>query len=102
MTQLDFYRDIDTSLEINGPTLSFTLQPTGAFGIYNGSVQLVGIATARFTQEIAPGITTGIGATTGNINYRWYKEGTGFVSDCLLYTSPSPRDATLSRMPSSG
>ena len=23
------------------------------------------------------------------------------TSDCLLYTSPSPRDATLSRMPSS-
>ena len=23
------------------------------------------------------------------------------VPDCLLYTSPSPRDATLSRMPSS-
>ena len=23
------------------------------------------------------------------------------VSNCLLYTSPSPRDATLSRMPSS-
>ena len=25
----------------------------------------------------------------------------GEYSDCLLYTSPSPRDATLSRMPSS-
>ena len=25
----------------------------------------------------------------------------GFSDDCLLYTSPSPRDATLSRMPSS-
>ena len=24
-----------------------------------------------------------------------------FAKDCLLYTSPSPRDATLSRMPSS-
>ena len=24
-----------------------------------------------------------------------------FTPDCLLYTSPSPRDATLSRMPSS-
>ena len=23
------------------------------------------------------------------------------IADCLLYTSPSPRDATLSRMPSS-
>ena len=28
-------------------------------------------------------------------------EGIGLVVDCLLYTSPSPRDATLSRMPSS-
>ena len=26
---------------------------------------------------------------------------TGQYPDCLLYTSPSPRDATLSRMPSS-
>ena len=26
---------------------------------------------------------------------------TGSFKDCLLYTSPSPRDATLSRMPSS-
>ena len=25
----------------------------------------------------------------------------GLVFSCLLYTSPSPRDATLSRMPSS-
>ena len=25
----------------------------------------------------------------------------GFVTGCLLYTSPSPRDATLTRMPSS-
>ena len=28
-------------------------------------------------------------------------EGHGEHGDCLLYTSPSPRDATLSRMPSS-
>ena len=28
-------------------------------------------------------------------------EPDGMDSDCLLYTSPSPRDATLSRMPSS-
>ena len=26
---------------------------------------------------------------------------TAVSTDCLLYTSPSPRDATLSRMPSS-
>ena len=28
-------------------------------------------------------------------------EGLGIVSNCLLYTSPSPRDGLLSRMPSS-
>ena len=27
--------------------------------------------------------------------------GAEYVNTCLLYTSPSPRDATLSRMPSS-
>ena len=27
--------------------------------------------------------------------------GTDMIMACLLYTSPSPRDATLSRMPSS-
>ena len=32
----------------------------------------------------------------------WPKEyGGGGLNYCLLYTSPSPRDATLSRMPSS-
>ena len=30
-----------------------------------------------------------------------YLEEKGHLADCLLYTSPSPRDATLSRMPSS-
>ena len=34
------------------------------------------------------------------VGYR-YNETTSEFNDCLLYTSPSPRDATLSRMPSS-
>ena len=33
---------------------------------------------------------------TGTVNGKWT-----LVISCLLYTSPSPRDATLSRMPSS-
>ena len=31
----------------------------------------------------------------------WFFGVIGFTYLCLLYTSPSPRDATLSRMPSS-
>ena len=34
-------------------------------------------------------------------DYRFPYEGIPLNSICLLYTSPSPRDATLSRMPSS-
>ena len=36
--------------------------------------------------------------------YDWskqFRKSARIVGDCLLYTSPSPRDATLSRMPSS-
>ena len=35
--------------------------------------------------------------------YKRYEDVEGFeiYGNCLLYTSPSPRDATLSRMPSS-
>ena len=32
---------------------------------------------------------------------RWFYATAGVITICLLYTSPSPRDATLSRMPSS-
>ena len=31
----------------------------------------------------------------------WFANNLKPIVDCLLYTSPSPRDATLSRMPSS-
>ena len=40
--------------------------------------------------------------TINTINHYWYGAyGSGDANTCLLYTSPSPRDATLSRMPSS-
>ena len=36
-----------------------------------------------------------------NVNFPYRSFGTPLLLACLLYTSPSPRDATLSRMPSS-
>ena len=38
---------------------------------------------------------------SGDTNTQWLRENGVSIWDCLLYTSPSPRDATLSRMPSS-
>ena len=51
--------------------------------------------------EVSPGEVAGIKSAAikfnGDYAYGWLRTETG----CLLYTSPSPRDATLSRMPSS-
>ena len=40
-------------------------------------------------------------AETTGAQFPAVRRGLGELKDCLLYTSPSPRDATLSRMPSS-
>ena len=37
----------------------------------------------------------------GNIEANPYGDLAALLEDCLLYTSPSPRDRTRSRMPSS-
>ena len=36
-----------------------------------------------------------------NVNYRYLDDELYYLLDCLLYTSPSPRDMRRSRMPSS-
>ena len=50
---------------------------------------------------IGPGV--GIGLIAGNAVQAMARqpEAAGMVRTCLLYTSPSPRDGLLSRMPSS-
>ena len=48
------------------------------------------------------GRSTGINGTSfGEICFNTGVTGYQEIFTCLLYTSPSPRDATLSRMPSS-
>ena len=42
-----------------------------------------------------------LGNSLQELGNNWKKMGSRLIIDCLLYTSPSPRDAQLSRMPSS-
>ena len=46
-------------------------------------------------------MNSGRGYLSAIIAYALEDSGTVYSHTCLLYTSPSPRDATLSRMPSS-
>ena len=50
------------------------------------------------------GVVTGWGTINGRKTFVFAQDFTvfgGSLSDCLLYTSPSPRDLSTSRMPSS-
>ena len=59
-------------------------------------------AVVRGTQlHIQPGALAGIDALGGARRMGIDQVEHRMVKPCLLYTSPSPRDATLSRMPSS-
>ena len=53
-----------------------------------------GISKAEFLEDEAPRLEAWLSQNKhGKMQY--------MENNCLLYTSPSPRDATLSRMPSS-
>ena len=66
-------------------------------------IQLDSCTMRASTLQVYVGTYTG-GDSEGIYVFDWDSEtgkATSDVSFCLLYTSPSPRDATLSRMPSS-
>ena len=62
---------------------------------------LVYIRIDRRRKLYATILLRAIGFTSQEILEKFYEKETYLIGSCLLYTSPSPRDATLSRMPSS-
>ena len=58
------------------------------------------LSISLFIPVSAQGVEFGQDAT-GDPNAVWVMGASGFLYSCLLYTSPSPRDRTRSRMPSS-
>ena len=78
----------DINLTINNHNPARDLDPAIVDGNHDPAKGLdpaTVVGTASVTTSVAPGDTDQLGTT----------------KSCLLYTSPSPRDATLSRMPSS-
>ena len=73
----------------------------------NGKIQWVPANTESQNSEIIASVeqpfqdTGGTALLEGNLGRAVMKTSAVDPKHCLLYTSPSPRDATLSRMPSS-
>ena len=78
MIGLGFYNATNTSLDLNGPFLRYTKQPSLSGEVSNGgSVTLVGITTAEFKHN--PTIPGERVTNTGTLEYQWYIDGVAAV-----------------------
>ena len=70
---------------------------------FNGGISQFGLVEAGDVFSTGSVQSIAFDASETGIRYIGFVAGgaVGWFSICLLYTSPSPRDATLSRMPSS-
>jgi hypothetical protein len=91
MSPLSFHyiRSIPTDLDLNGPTLSYSTQPTNQSKSHSGIATFVGIATATFPNSAD---------NTGSISYQWYEVGVGAVSNGTNVTGAATTTLTISNL----
>ena len=78
------YRSTPTTLDLNGPILSYTQQPVG-LTTESSSINLVGIATA-------------LPVGTGSISYQWYEVGYGPIASGSSITGTATTTLTLNEL----
>ena len=86
------FNKVPTDLDINGPILSITTEPTGVTGIGTtvgatggASVAITGVATAVVG-------SSGTGGS-GYLSYQWYEEGVGSLSNGTYITGTASTGA---------
>ena len=94
----DDFPDTDLcKLSIDGCVANVTMARSEVYNALN--IQLISelIEIIEWTTQRSVGFTESLNDSSGNPYLRAFVLG----GDCLLYTSPSPRDLSTSRMPSS-
>ena len=85
------------TLELSTPPIDGFANPPFAVG---DEIFVEGLRKQSFTDTLGNVTSPGNGFNSEDNGYNFFRV-VEFTNSCLLYTSPSPRDATLSRMPSS-
>ena len=89
------FPNIQSDLDLNGPSLSFTTQPVGtSCSVASGIATFIGIATATF-----PATQTERDTNTGTVTYQWYT-GTTALTDGANVTGSATTTLTLSGLTS--
>ena len=92
MTQ-NLFRSKQTFLDLNGPNLSFTTDPSDQSGNTGDNVSFTGIATATFPNAAD---------NEGSIAYQWYEVGVGKLSDGGKLSGTTTTTLTLSNLVTPG
>ena len=87
------FRTIPSTLDLNGPYLSFSKQPVSAATTSGSSLELTGIATVSFLENTSPN-------NTGIITYKWYESGIGPLVEGSNVTGTATTVLTLSNLES--
>ena len=85
----NFFRRIPTDLDLNGPVLEYTTQPSDASGDKDGSVTFTVAAQALFPGD--SGAEDG-----GTITFQWYEVGVGALSNGGQLSGVTTATLTLS------
>ena len=89
------FPNVPTTLDLNGPVLSFSNQPVGtSCSVASGIATFTGIATATF-----PADQSSRNSNTGAISYQWYKNTTA-LTDGTNVTGSGTTTLTLSGLTS--
>ena len=92
---MSLFQAVPTTLDLNGPILSYTTQPVGVAVTTGGTATLVGIATVTFTTV---GSVTNPAEGTGSLSYQWYQVGIGSVVDGTNISGSGTTTLTLSNL----
>ena len=85
MIGFNAYQSTPTTLDLNGPILSYTTQPVG-LTTESSTINLVGIATA---------LPAG---GTGEVSYQWYEVGHGPIASGSTITGTATTTLTLNEL----
>lgn len=94
MNEANFFRDVPTSLDLNGPYLSIVTHPTSQARCDGSTVTFVGLATATFPTQTPANPAT----NTGTITYQWYRIGVGALTDGANISGSATSSLTVSNL----
>jgi hypothetical protein len=91
-------KSLPTSLELNGPIISWDIHPTSVSGADGTSLTFTGLATATFPEQDPPLVF----ANDGTLSYRWYEVGIGSLTDGGRISGAGTTILTISDLDSPG